>query len=99
MAAFDSKTPTEIVRYGFNFGPLIDFGETIATSTWSIVTSGASPVSAASMLSGSPIVDLSPVVRHLITGGIDGTSYVVGCQITTTEGQVLETSATFGLVS
>jgi hypothetical protein len=91
--SFSPKTPTEIVRYGFDFGPLLDHGESVATSSWSIFTTATVPVSAASMLFGSPITDLSPVVRHLIQGGIDGTSYSVGCQITTSEGQVLETAS------
>jgi hypothetical protein len=95
--AFSPKTPTEIVRYGFNFGALIQHGESVATSTWTIVTSGASPVSASSMLFGSPIVDLSPVVRHLVQGGQNGTTYVVGCRITTSEGQILETATTLGV--
>jgi hypothetical protein len=90
--SFSPKTPTEIVRYGFDFGPLLDHGESIATSSWSVFTTATIPVSAATMLFGSPITDLSPVVRHLIQGGSDGVSYTVGCQITTSGGQILETA-------
>jgi len=49
------------------------------------------------MLFGSPIVDLSPVVRHLVQGGQNGTTYIVGCRITTSEGQILETATTLGV--
>ena len=96
---FSPKTPTEIVRYGFNLGNLINHGETIATTVWSVTTAtGGFSFSAASMLFGSPIVDLSPTVRHLIKGGIDGYQYTVGCQVSTSDGQVLETSTTLDVV-
>jgi len=98
MTAFSPKTPTEIVRYGFSLGPLVNHGETVATTVWSITTAtGGSVFSASSMLFGSPIVDISPTVRHLIQGGIDGYNYTVGCQVVTSEGQVLETSATLAV--
>jgi len=91
---FSPKTPTEIVRYGFSLGNLVNHGETVVTTSWSITTAtGGFTFSASSMLFGSPIIDLTPTVRHLIQGGIDGYQYTVGCQVSTSEGQVLETSA------
>jgi hypothetical protein len=91
--AFTSKTTEETVRYGFNFSNLLEPDESLATSSWSILpTSGGTDASAASMLFSTPIYTLSPVVKHLVTLGVSGVTYLVVVEITTDKGQVLQSS-------
>jgi hypothetical protein len=98
LKAFSSKTTTEQIRLGFNFARLLAYGETISAATFSVALVDGVDANPSAMLSGSAIVDYSPIIRQLVIGGTAGNTYQLQASITTSLGQVFVTAAELEVV-
>jgi hypothetical protein len=89
MAQIYTKDPDDDLDYAFNWADWLATGETISSYTLTVPT-GLTEGSGAKATSES-----SGVITYWISGGTAGSSYDVGCKITTNAGRVKEKSMTF----
>jgi hypothetical protein len=90
------KRTTETWKCPFNFISRLAVGETISAATFTIeVHSGVDPNPSVMLVGGgsSPTID-GPTVVNLIQGGVDGVTYCVRAQVTTSQGGVWDGVAT-----
>jgi hypothetical protein len=93
---FSPKTARERVRLGFNFAAVLGPSEALSTATFSLaLSSGTTDPGMGTMLEGSPVFDLSPIVKQLVTGGLGGNTYALTVAVTTSHGQTFEETALF----
>jgi hypothetical protein len=90
---FSPKTPNEKLLYGFNFQDLLASGESINAATFTMFVDDGTDPNPSAMLSGGPVLNMSPIVRHLVVGGVSGVTYALVCLVETTKGQHIETTA------
>ncbi len=77
------KQPNETLDYQFDYTQWIPAGDSISSAT----------VTATGLMLGSKTIENGVVVRQFISGGTDGTTYEVTCQITTAQGRVKDSNA------
>lgn len=72
------KDPTANLDYGFNWSSWLQTGETITTATVTVPT-GITLAQSAQIVSG--------VVVFWLSGGAVGNSYLIECEVTTSQGR------------
>ena len=93
-AQFSLKNPAETVQVSFDFGPLfVQSGEHITAATWTAVVSVGTDGNPSGILSGTGTFTDSATF-HLITAGMNGTTYLIQCSATTSAGQTLMLTGT-----
>jgi hypothetical protein len=86
------KDPAEILVVTWDYTAALDVGETIVsavTTADAFAGSSSNPVA----LWGSPLI-ATPEVRQTISGGSDGSSYILRCVATLSSGRILVLAAT-----
>ena len=76
------KDPDSVVDYGCDWSGLLQSGETVASSTWSI------PVD----LSGSDETNTGTITGVMLSGGVEGSAYTVTNQVVTSLGRTHDRS-------
>lgn len=76
-----AKDPDTTERFGVNWIDRLGSGVTISSASWSATPSGLT-------LSGATNDDTS--ASTLVAGGIVGTTYLLTCRVSTSDGQTLE---------
>lgn len=88
-----AKDPAESLVATFDFALALDPLETIGSaSVTSTLIAGVDPTPAA-VISGSPVI-AGGAVKCPFSGGVDGASYTLRCQITTSASRILVLAAT-----
>lgn len=91
---FSAKDPAEVIVYGFDFTSLLDDGEAITSSVWSLSVDTAVGTDTTTLeLVGVADISGAPIVRHLIRLGTAGFTYFVTCEVVTDAGQTLRARA------
>lgn len=90
--SFTPKRTQETLTLAFDFNPVLGTGETIVSGSWYINAVRPSTASIAGMLLGTPTV-MSGQFFQRVTGGTDGTLYVLTAQIVTDNSNVIEENA------
>lgn len=94
MKTFSDKDPAEKIFVVFDFSKIItDKVESISGVSFSVTVATGVDASPSAILSGSPILKPKEA-SHLITGGVNGVSYIITCTADTTRGQRLKGIAT-----
>ena len=77
-----SQAPTEVLDYQINWLPYLAVGETIVTSAWTIPSG----------LTDAGHSNTTTTATQWLTGGVDGTAYIILNQITTTSARTVDYS-------
>jgi hypothetical protein len=90
---FSPKDPDETIIIGINFegtptNPLLVGGESIVSATWTILSESGVNTTGMAKIHGVDL-QLAPIVRQQITGGIAGRTYLHKCTILTSAGRTL----------
>ncbi len=92
MRVFDNKDPGETTFRGLNWTPGLAPGDTIVSSTWSIVTSDN--IGSSLQIAVSPAPSFTSTATQLwLTGGTKGFTYVLLNVIVTAGGETLDERA------
>lgn len=87
-----TKTPVERKRYSLDYTDWLDTGETLSTSTFTVSpTTGATPL----IVDASSFDATSKQLLFFVNYGIDGVTYTIDVQVTTSGGQTKEDQITF----
>jgi len=95
MSAFSPKSTREKIPYGFNFSNLLRAGESLVTVSFGVAVSSGTDPNPEVMLEGAPVLDMSPIVRQLVVGGVPGNRYTLQCTVDTNRGSRIEEQAIF----
>lgn len=83
---YTHKDPSEAIRYGYDFAPLLVDGDTLLSVTSTIRVIEGEDASAAAMLSGTVAINGSKV-SQLVINGVVGVTYKIGFSATTSSSQ------------
>ena len=84
--SFDPKRVDEDWVIGFNFVQRLASGETISTATYTATVFQGVDVSPNDIISGSATITGTRAIQ-LVINGVDGVTYQIQCEITTSQGQ------------
>lgn len=84
---FSPKDPEEVVTLVINFANLLEQGETINSAAVTVEDQAGANQTA--MLVGNADISAAPIVRQQVTGGTNGTTYLVRAKATMSSGRVL----------
>lgn len=87
-----AKSATETLGLEFDFEGMLAVGETLLSSVCDAVVWSGEDSTPSTILYGSPTTTDSSA-RQLVTGGVEGVTYLVTCTAATSESQVLQLSA------
>ena len=76
------KDPDSVVDYGCDWSGLMQSGESVTGSTWTIPAD----------LTGSSETNDGVITGVMLSGGVDGESYTITNQVTTTQGRTHDRS-------
>lgn len=88
-----AKDPAEALVATFDFTLALDDLETISVASVTSTLLAGVDASPAAVISGTPVID-SGAVKCPFGGGVDGASYTLRCQITTSASRILVLAAT-----
>ena len=90
LTARFQKAPSEVRRYVLDYTLDLNPGETLASLAYT-VTSPTGALPSTLTVSGVVLVGVSPIQAvYYVSGGLDGNSYEIQFEATTSIGQVLE---------
>lgn len=89
VPSFSNKQTDETVVLTFDFKNVLATGETIQNATWSVTVYKGTDASPENILTGSPGISGNKV-NHTVTAGVNGVTYEIKCQITTSANQVID---------
>lgn len=88
---FSPKRTGETISLTFDFKKVLATGETISSAVWTVEVEEGTDASPSAMKSGSSTIDsTSKKITQLITGGVDGNTYKMIAQATTSASQIIE---------
>lgn len=87
-----AKDPAEAFPVSFDFGDALIGAESISAVEIAVSTRSGTDATPAAILDGAAVQDGAEVVQR-IQGGVDGASYLVRCEATTSTGRVLVVAA------
>lgn len=97
---FSSKDPEEIIIITFDYtDQFLDASENITTvQEWEISVAEGVDASPTDLFTGIPTFD-AKTVSHMITGGLNGVSYLISCTVNTTKGQRIKMAGILPIIS
>lgn len=90
--SFSPKRTGERKKYSFNFVNELAVGETISNATFTALVHDGTDGSPGSIISGGATI-LGSVCTQLIINGVEGVTYLIQCEINTSNGQRLHGTA------
>lgn len=92
------KYSAESRVYGFDFGRLLEAGETLTGATFAVaVVTGTDPTPAAILVGAATVA--GAIARQRIAGGVGGATYRVTATATTSAGNTLSATAFLQVVA
>lgn len=89
LSKFSDKTPSESVKFSFDFTNLLtDTIEAILSATWAVSVVTGVDVTPSAMLAGTES-HTRTTASHLISGGVNGNTYLISCTVVTSYSQTL----------
>ena len=76
---FSPKSPDDVLPYSWDWSVFLDAGDSLISAT--VTSSDMSLIVGTTTITGT-------VVTAIVSGGIDGTSYTLACEIATAAGYV-----------
>lgn len=95
VANWPDKAPAEKVWLTFKFKRGLAPGETILSVNISVTLKGGSDADPQAIRDGQPVLLADGRVSQRIQGGVDLAAYLVRCDATTSEGQILVLAGVF----
>jgi hypothetical protein len=86
---WDTKRPVEKVWSTFRFGKQLAIGENVVSVAISVALIQGVDVAPAAVIDGVALLLSGGRVMQRLQGGVDGASYRIRCDATTSNGQVL----------
>lgn len=86
--SFSPKRVAEFRKLSFDFVSELAAGESIADATWTATVHEGADANPNGIISGAAAIS-GTIVTQLVVGGVDGTTYLLQCEINTSAGQRL----------
>ena len=98
MQNWSPKDPAETYAIAMDFTALVPSGQSISSSVWTCSVYSGNDPSPSSVLTGGPTTS-GYTVSQGVTGGLNGTSYAIRVQITTSAGYVFVGTAVLPVIT
>lgn len=94
-----SKEPTETIVVSFDFSNLLGNGETITACTCTATDRRTETDMTATMILNAADLSSTPVIKQMVQGGLNGSSYLIRATVTTSRNCVLTGAAVLPIVT